>query len=155
VVSDISGVSGLRIIEAILAGQRDPSQLAKLRDYRVKSSLGQIEAALVGDYRPEHLFALNQNLQAYRFYQARIEECDREIEKLLEQLVERFESSSSLPKADASQGQTPKDQALQSDQTSQSPTPGPAKQKRKRKPRANEPKIDLAGYLERASAEWI
>jgi transposase len=136
VVSDISGVSGLRIIDAILADQRDPSQLAKLRDHRVKSSLAQIEAALVGDYRPEHLFVLNQNLQAYRFYQARIEECDREITTLLEQLVERFESSSSLPKADASQ-------------TPQDPTPGPAKQKRKRKPRANEPKIELAGHLER------
>jgi hypothetical protein len=89
---------------------------------------------LVGDYRPEHVFVLNQNLQSYRFYQARIEECDREIEKLLEQLIERFESSSSLPKADASQGQTPKDQALQSDQTPQSPTPGPAKQKRNASP---------------------
>jgi transposase len=140
VVSDISGVSGLRIIEAILAGQRDPVELANLRDHRVKSSSAQIEAALVGD---------NQNLQAYRFYQARIEECDREVETLLKQLVERFESSSSLPKADASRLQTPKDQALQSDQTPQSPTPEPAKQKRKRKPRANEPKIDLAGYLER------
>ena len=92
---------------------------------------------------------LNQNLQAYRFYLARIEERDREIETLLEQLVERFGSSSSLPKEDGSQRQTPKDQALQGDQTPQSPTPGPAKQKRKRKPRANEPKIDLAGYLER------
>lgn len=149
VVSDISGVSGLRIIDAILAGQRDPGQLAKLRDRRVKSTLAQIEAALVGDYRPEHLFVLKQNLQAYRFYQARIEECDREIETLLKQLVERVESSSSLPKADASQLQTPKDQALQSDQTPESRTPGPAKQKRKRKPRANEPKIDLAGYLKR------
>jgi hypothetical protein len=60
VVSDISGVSGLRIIDAILAGQRDPGQLAKLRDRRVKSTLAQIEAALVGDYRPEHLFVLKQ-----------------------------------------------------------------------------------------------
>lgn len=142
-VSDISGVSGLRIIDAILAGQCDPSQLAKLRDHRVKSTLAQIEAALVGDYRPEHLFVLNQNLQAYRFDQARIEECDREIKTLLEQLVERFGSSSSLPKADGSQRKTP------NDQTPQFPTPGPAKQKRKRKPRANEPKIDWAGYLER------
>lgn len=143
VVSDISGVSGLRIIDAILAGQCDPSQLAKLRDHRVKSTLAQIEAALVGDYRPEHLFVLNQNLQAYRFDQARIEECDREIKTLLEQLVERFGSSSSLPKADGSQRKTA------NDQTPQFPTPGPAKQKRKRKPRANEPKIDWAGYLER------
>src|SRR4029077_30801 len=64
VVSDITGVSGLRIIDAILAGQRDANQLAKLRDHRVyKSTLAQMEAALVGDYRPEHLFVLGQSLQ--------------------------------------------------------------------------------------------
>src|SRR6202008_2689907 len=63
VVSDISGVSGLRIIDAILAGERDAKKLAQLRDRRVKSTLATIEAALVGDYRPEHLFVLNQNLQ--------------------------------------------------------------------------------------------
>ena len=150
VVSDISGVSGLRIVDAILTGQRDPSQLAKLRDHRAyKSTLAQMEAALVGDYRPEHLFVLNQNLQAYRFYQARIQECDREIEALLQQLSERFESSSSAPRTDASQPEALKDQAVQSDQTAQAKTPTPAKQKRKRKPQANEPQIDLGGYLQR------
>ena len=83
VVSDITGLTGLRIIDAILAGQRDPEQLVKLRDKRVyKSTPRQMQAALVGDYRAEHLFVLSQSLQAYRFYQARIEECDREIEPL-------------------------------------------------------------------------
>ena len=97
VVSDITGVSGLRIIDAILAGQRAANQLAKLRDHRVyKSTLTQMEAALVGDYRPEHLFVLGQSLQAYRFYQARTQDCDAEIESLLQQLAERFESSSAL-----------------------------------------------------------
>jgi transposase len=149
VVSDISGVSGLRIIDAILAGERDAKKLAQLRDRRVKSTLATIEAALVGDYRPEHLFVLNQNLQAYRFYQARIEECDQEMETLLEQLAERFESSSSVPRPDASQPEALTNQAVQSDQTPQAQSRGPAKQKTKRKPRANEPKIDLASYLER------
>jgi len=51
---------------------------------------------LVGDYRPEHLFVLGQSLQAYRFYQARTQDCDAEIESLLQQLAERFESSSAL-----------------------------------------------------------
>jgi transposase len=103
VVSDITGVSGLRILDAILAGQRDASQLAKLRDHRVyKSTLAQMEAALVGDYRPEHLFVLGQSLQAYRFYQTRTQECDAEIERLLQQLAERFESSSA-PGAELSQ----------------------------------------------------
>ena len=150
VVSDITGVSGLRILDAILAGQRNPSQLAKLRDHRVsKSTLAQMEAALVGDYRPEHLFVLSQSLQAYRFYQVRIEECDREIEKLLQQLAERFESSSSTLTTDASQPAVPKDQAMQSDQSAPNQTAGPVKEKRKRKPKANEPKIDLADYLKR------
>jgi transposase len=144
VVSDISGLSGLRIIEAILAGQRDPNQLAQLRDPRVrKSTVAQMEAALVGAYRPEHLFVLDQSLQAYRFYQARIEECDREIEPLLQQLAERFECSSSPLPAQLPQPEVIKDQAAQA------PTAGPIQQKRKRKPKANQPKIDLGAYLQR------
>ena len=143
VVSDITGVSGLRIIEAILAGQRDAVQLAKLRDHRVyKSTLAQMQAALVGDYRPEHLFVLGQSLQAYRFYQARTQECDLEIERQLQQLAQRFESPSALG-AELSQPE-----ALdEADAPSQNPQP--AKRKVKRKPQANEPKIDLADYLRR------
>ena len=141
VVSDITGVSGLRILEAILAGQRDASQLAKLRDHRVyKSTLAQMQAALVGDYRPEHLFVLGQSLQAYRFYQARTQECDAEIERHLQQLAQRFESSSVLA-AELSQPEVLSD--------AQSQNPQPAKRKVKRKPQANEPKIDLADYLRR------
>jgi transposase len=141
VVSDITGVSGLRILDAILAGQRDAGQLAKLRDHRVyKSTLAQMEAALVGDYRPEHLFVLGQSLQAYRFYQARTQECDAEIESHLQQLAQRFESSSALG-AELSQPEVLND--------AQSQNPQPAKRKVKRKPQANEPKIDLADYLRR------
>jgi transposase len=141
VVSDITGVSGLRILDAILAGQRDVRQLAKLRDHRVyKSTLAQMEAALVGDYRPEHLFVLGQSLQAYRFYQARTQECDAEIESHLQQLAQRFESSSALG-AELSQPEVLND--------AQSQNPQPAKRKVKRKPQANEPKIDLADYLRR------
>ena len=141
VVSDITGVSGLRILDAILAGQRDARQLAKLRDHRVyKSTLAQMEAALVGDYRPEHLFVLGQSLQAYRFYQARTQECDAEIESHLQQLAQRFESSSALG-AELSQPEVLNE--------AQSQNPQPAKRKVKRKPQANEPKIDLADYLRR------
>jgi len=142
VVSDITGVSGLRILDAILAGQRDAGQLAKLRDHRVyKSTLAQMEAGLVGDYRPEHLFVLGQSLQAYRFYQARIQECDAEIEGHLQQLAQRFESSSALG-AELSQPEVLNDAQSQNPQK-------PAKRKVKRKPQANEPKIDLADYLRR------
>jgi transposase len=144
VISDLSGVSGLRIIEAILAGQRDAGQLANLREPGAhKSTLAQMQAALVGDYRPEHLFVLAQSLQAYRFYQARIEECDREIEPLLQQLAERFERSASPLPAQSSPPEAIKDQAAQSQSSA------PAKPKRKRTTKANQPKINLAGYLHR------
>jgi transposase len=74
---DSTGLTGLRIIDAILSGQRDPQELIKLRDKRVSKSTPQhMQAALVGDYRAEHLFVLSQSLQAYRFHQARIEECE-------------------------------------------------------------------------------
>lgn len=79
VLSDITGVTGLAILEAILAGERDPHVLAQHRHRRVKASPETIAKALVGDYRPEHLFTLRQALASYRHYQRLIEECDREV----------------------------------------------------------------------------
>jgi transposase len=150
VVSDITGLTGLRIIDAILSGQRDPEQLVKLRDKRVyKSTPQQMQAALVGDYRAEHLFVLSQSLQAYRFYQARIEECDREIEPLLEKLAQQVEAASAKLNLDALKPSSAKHGATTPEPLSESKPACGLKAKRKRKPRANEPKIDLAGLLER------
>jgi transposase len=150
VVSDITGLTGLRIIDAILSGQRDPEQLVKLRDKRVyKSTPQQMQAALVGDYRAEHLFVLSQSLQAYRFYQARIEECDREIEPLLEKLAQQVETASAKLKLDALKPSSAKHGATTPEPLTESKPACGLKAKRKRKPRANEPKIDLAGLLER------
>ena len=150
VVSDITGLTGLRMVDAILSGERDPEQLVKLRDKRVyKSTPQQMQAALVGDYRPEHLFVLSQSLQAYRFYQARIEECDREIEPLLKKLAQQVEAASAKLKLDALKPSSPKDEATTPEPPSESKSTSGPKAKRKRKPRANEPKIDLAGLLER------
>jgi len=84
VISDITGRTGLAIVEAILAGERDPHILAKLRDERIKASAKVIAKSLVGDYRAEHLFTLRQSLTAYRSYQKLIEECEREIRRHLE-----------------------------------------------------------------------
>jgi transposase len=150
VVSDITGLTGLRIIDAILDGQRDPQQLVRLRDTRVyKSTPQEMQAALVGDYRGEHLFVLSQSLQAYRFYQARIEECDRETEPLLEKLAQQIEAASANLKLDALEQSGSKGESNRPEQLPEpKPTSGP-KSKRKRKPRANEPKIQLAGLLER------
>ena len=83
VVSDITGVTGMKIIRAIVGGQRDPEVLATMRDVRCKASTETVRAALVGNYQPEHLFALAQALALYDFYQARVAECDAQIERAL------------------------------------------------------------------------
>lgn len=83
VVENITGVTGMRIIRAIVAGERDPDVLVAMRDVRCKSSVATVRAALVGNYQPEHLFALAQALVLYDFYQARVAECDVEIERTL------------------------------------------------------------------------
>jgi transposase len=80
VISDLTGLTGLKIVDAILAGERDPQKLAALRDVRIKATEETIIKSLVGDYRREHLFTLRQSLAAYRNYQKLIAECDREIE---------------------------------------------------------------------------
>lgn len=88
VISDISGKTGLAIIDAILSGQRDPHVLAELRDARIKASSEIIVKSLVGDYRPEHIFTLRQSLAAYRHYQNLVNECESEINRLLEDFNE-------------------------------------------------------------------
>jgi transposase len=79
VVSDITGATGMRIIRAILDGQRDPLVLAGLRDRRCKNSESTIARSLHGNFRPEHLFSLKQAVDLYEFYQGQIAECDRQI----------------------------------------------------------------------------
>jgi transposase len=88
VLSDISGLSGLRILDGILAGERDPAKLASLAHHRVRKSRAQIEAALTGDYRPELLFVLEQSLQNYRQIQQQITQCDLSIEKQLVKMTD-------------------------------------------------------------------
>lgn len=85
VISDIVGQTGLAIVDAILAGQRDPQVLAKLRNERIKATEEVIAKSLVGDYRHEHVFTLRQSLAAYRSYQKLIDDCDREIRQHLEE----------------------------------------------------------------------
>jgi len=85
VISDVTGQTGLAIVEAILAGERNPYVLAKLRNDRIKASEAVIAKSLVGDYRPEHLFTLRQSLVAYHHYGKLIDYCDREIRRCLEE----------------------------------------------------------------------
>jgi len=88
VISDITGVTGLAIVDAIVAGNTNPTELAQLRDYRIRASLETVTKSLVGDYRPEHIFTLKQSLKAYRYYQQLIADCDQEVQ----QRIESFET---------------------------------------------------------------
>jgi len=81
-VSDITGVTGLKIIEAILAGERSPEKLAALREPGCKKSAEEIGQALTGTWREEHLFVLKQSLAMYTFYSEQIATCDEEIERV-------------------------------------------------------------------------
>jgi transposase len=100
VVSDITGATGMRIIRAIVGGERDPEALAAFRDARCKSSMDTIKAALVGNDREEHVFALTQSLELYDFYKVQIETCDRKLEAAVAALTVRADDDlAPLPKA--------------------------------------------------------
>jgi transposase len=125
VISDLDGQTGLRILDAILAGERDPKQLVRLRDERIKKSTPEeMEQALKGDWRAEHLFTLKQSLEAYRFFNKQMDECDQQLKETMDQLV--AEMKLAVPETQA--------------QTS----PGKA---RRKKSLGNAPKVDLNPQL--------
>ena len=83
VVSEITGLTGMRIITAILEGERDPARLAAMRDPGCKNDEATIARALEGTWRDEHLFELSQAYELYRTYQMKVTECDQRIEQAL------------------------------------------------------------------------
>jgi transposase len=85
VISDITGLTGMAIVDAILLGERDPMELAKLRHPSIQAEEETIVKSLQGDWRTEHLFTLQQSRQMYATYRQNIEACDQEIVKLLGQ----------------------------------------------------------------------
>lgn len=87
VVSDITGVTGLRILRDIVAGQRDPARLAQHRDPRCRATEAELVAALTGHYRTEHLFALQQNLELFDVYRTTLAASDVAIEAQLARLT--------------------------------------------------------------------
>ena len=91
VLNDITGTTGLAIVDAIVAGERDPKELSKLRDPRVKASSEVIEKSLRGNWREEHLFTLGQSRQFLRFYQEQIVICETNIERRLQQFKPRVD----------------------------------------------------------------
>ncbi len=121
VISDITGVTGMRILRDIVAGVTDPKVLAAHRDHRCRASQEEIVASLTGNYRAEHLFALRQNLELYDTFQHQVQACDAEIERLLQTL------------------------AAQQDPPNLPPPPP----RNKKKPRDNEPRFDIRAPLYR------
>lgn len=100
VISDITGATGMQIIRSIVAGERNPDVLAAMRDIRCKATIATVRAALVGNYQPEHVFALKQALALYDFYQQCVAECDIQIEQVVAALnASRQMPVAPLPKA--------------------------------------------------------
>jgi transposase len=123
VISDISGTTGQRILRDIVNGQTDPQHLAKHRDGRCHASEAEIAAALTGNYRPEHLFVLKQNLELYDEFQRQIKACDTQIEAHLKTLA----AKAAPPRAPLPTART------------------------RRRPRSNEPNFDVRTPLHQLS----
>ena len=109
VISNITGKTGMTIVEAIVGGERNPRKLAALRDPRTRADEETIARSLQGHWREEHIFELTQALELYRTYQDKIAQCDREIERQLGRFEDR--SNGEPPVWDAgkrSQGNAPR-----------------------------------------------
>jgi transposase len=123
-ISDISGVTGLTIIRAILKGERDPWTLAKLRDRRIKASEEEVARSLEGHWREDVLFELQQVVESYDFYCKQIQKCDAQLQIFMASLPDRARASED---------------------------PGPSEKQRRKisKRTKNQPGFDLHGELQR------
>jgi transposase len=128
-ISDLSGMTGLAIIRAILAGERDPKKLAKLRDWRIKATEEEVARSLEGNWREDMLFELRQAVDAYDFTQKQIVECDQRLQALLADLPAREVAAASVAAEDGTQPD--------------------GKRKRSRRNNKNLPRFDLKAELKR------
>lgn len=101
VVSDVTGLTGMKIIKDILKGVRDPHKLAQHRHENCKATEAEIAAALYGNWRPEHLFALKQAIAMYEFYHRQLKECDAQIEACLRGFADKSQGEVLAPKPKA------------------------------------------------------
>jgi transposase len=99
VLSDITGVSGMKIIRAIVSGERNAKVLARMRDPRVKAGEEEIVKALSGNYREEHLFTLEQAVALYDVFQSKMRECDQRIEEYLRRFDDKADPQDFEPKS--------------------------------------------------------
>jgi transposase len=97
VVSDLTGVTGMTIIRAVLAGERDPQVLANHRDRRCKHPVETIAKALQGNWRQEHLFSLRQAVELFDVYQQKIDDCDQAIARVLDALKSQTDQQAPQP----------------------------------------------------------
>jgi transposase len=105
VISSLTGVSGLAVVRAILAGERDPQRLLALCDVQIqRRKAEQVKESLRGTWAAEHLFALKQALRSWEHYQEQIAECDREIETLLHEMNGGDDPPAAPPKRRQSPG---------------------------------------------------
>jgi len=107
VIADITGVTGLAILEAILGGERDPVALAQLKDSRIKASTDVIAKSLRGDWRSEHLFTLRQCVETWKHYQGQITACDEEVARLLQGFAAKVDVTAQPLPARTSTHKTP------------------------------------------------
>jgi transposase len=124
VISDLSGVSGMAIVRAILSGERDGETLANLANRMIRASKEDIASSLQGNWREELLFLLRQEVELYDLYQQRILECDRQVAAQLRRFASKETASATTEAA-------------------------PAQPKRVHKPKGNAPRFDLGTELQR------
>lgn len=98
VISDISGDTGLRIVRAIIAGERDPKILSQYRDPRCKNSQEIIEKSLFGHYKEEVIFSLKQTLSTYDHILKQIQDCDLEIERIMKNFIKNPQPNKEIKK---------------------------------------------------------
>jgi transposase len=132
VISDLSGWTGMRIVRAILAGERDPQALAALSHPGIHASRDTIAKSLEGTWRPDLLFVLQQEVTTYEAYLQRIAECDHALEQDLRTLADKVVDGADAPAASP---------------TTQRRTPV----KHRRKVGSHKPQFDLGGELHRIS----
>jgi hypothetical protein len=88
VISDLTGVSGRKVILALLAGERDPQRLLALCDVQIqKKKAAAVVESLRGTWAPEHLFALKQAVAVWDFYQTLLQQCDQEMQRVLQEMA--------------------------------------------------------------------
>jgi len=133
VISDISGVTGMAILRAILQGERDPYRLAQLRNYRIQASEEEIARSLEGNWRDDVLFELRQALESYDFVHKQVADCDVQLQQYLAALPDR----DTLQPADLASGQ---DKAHQNSKKTKS---------KGRKSQRNQPKFNLEAEFTR------